>query len=95
MFLDPQIVSPSIVEDPTGRLHCLFTFADENSPNFNAGYMWSDDGGDHWSKIERVTCDTVAKASLGGVYWLAEPYRGRLCFVINNGSTLYYGTLLV
>ena len=94
MFLDPRIVSPSIVEDPKGRLHCLFTWGGDSSPEFNAGYMFSDDGGDHWSKLESVTCDTVTKASLGGVYWLPEPFRGRLCFVINDGSTLYFGTLL-
>lgn len=56
--------------------------------------MFSDDGGDRWSEPEPVTGDPGLKAQLGGVYWLAEPFQWKLCFVINNGSTLYFGQLL-
>ncbi|MSU61234.1 MAG: hypothetical protein EXS31_02375 [Pedosphaera sp.] len=91
--MDPQISGPSIIEDARGRLHCLFAFTRENAPKLNAGYMFSDDGGDRWSAIEPVTCDGDLKTSLSGVYWAAAPFQGQLSFVTNNGSALYFGQL--
>ena len=89
---DVDVNMSSIVEDKLGRFHCVCVYRTKDRKYFDIGYCYSDDSGDIWSAIERITDDAdVTQRSYMYPQWCIGPFQDDLYFI----SNLYGGGSLL
>jgi len=98
LSVDPAIdvEMGALTESSDGRLHCLCKFRTKDRRYFDLGYCYSDDSGDSWSTIERITEDADAEqSSYMYSHWCSEPFGGDFYFIFNRsgGGPIFLGRL--
>jgi len=86
----------SIVEDNSGCFHCVCVYRTKDRKYFDVGYCYSDDSGDNWSAVERLTDDADAtQRSYMYPQWCINPFQDALYFICNRhgGGSLMLGRL--